>query len=401
MVALATLQGINKGLNQVQSQISTGKAVASAKDNAAVWAISKVMESDVAGFEGIKSSLALGKSTVAVGGSAAEGVTEMLGQIKGKIIAAQEDNVDRTKLQEEVASLKEQIGGIVGAAQFNGSNLLKNDTADGEASVEVLASLNRQADGAVQTSTIEVSKVDLGSGASKVNAGLTYADAATAVATFTADSTENIQIADANVSAATAFKLDLSELGGTGSAEYVARKGDTGADVAKALVATAKYELAKQDVDASTQFEITAKGNNIAVTNNTGADGAITASALQSVASTATDKNTIGGGMELLGKIDVSTKDGARAALVAIEHLTQTAVGAAASFGTSSKRMEIQEDFVSKLQGAMKTGIGSMVDTNMEEASAKLQALQVQQQLGMQALSIANRAPQQLLSLFR
>ncbi len=49
----------------------------------------------------------------------------------------------------------------------------------------------------------------------------------------------------------------------------------------------------------------------------------------------------------------------------------------------------------------MKTGIGSLVDANMEEASARLQALQVQQQLGTQALSIANKAPQNLLSLFR
>jgi len=49
----------------------------------------------------------------------------------------------------------------------------------------------------------------------------------------------------------------------------------------------------------------------------------------------------------------------------------------------------------------MKSGIGALVDTDMEEASARLQALQVQQQLGVQSLSIANQAPQTLLSLFR
>ena len=53
MVALQTLKGINSGLNKVQSEISTGKTVATAKDNAAVWAISKVMESDVKGFDAI------------------------------------------------------------------------------------------------------------------------------------------------------------------------------------------------------------------------------------------------------------------------------------------------------------------------------------------------------------
>ena len=49
----------------------------------------------------------------------------------------------------------------------------------------------------------------------------------------------------------------------------------------------------------------------------------------------------------------------------------------------------------------MKSGIGSLVDTDMEAASARLQALQTQQQLGVQALSIANQAPQTLLQLFR
>ena len=49
----------------------------------------------------------------------------------------------------------------------------------------------------------------------------------------------------------------------------------------------------------------------------------------------------------------------------------------------------------------MKSGIGALVDANMEEASARLQALQVQQQLGTQSLSIANKAPQMILQLFK
>ena len=53
MVALQTLKGINSNLAQTQNEISTGKSVASAKDNSAVWAISKVMESDVKGFQAI------------------------------------------------------------------------------------------------------------------------------------------------------------------------------------------------------------------------------------------------------------------------------------------------------------------------------------------------------------
>jgi len=64
MVALQTMKKINSNMAMTQSEISTGKLVATAKDNAAVWAISKVMESDVKGFKGISHSLNLGSSTV-------------------------------------------------------------------------------------------------------------------------------------------------------------------------------------------------------------------------------------------------------------------------------------------------------------------------------------------------
>ena len=80
MVALQTLQSINKNLGTTQSEISTGKSVASAKDNSAVWAISKQMESDVQGFKAIQESLALGESTVAVARNASETVTDLLTQ---------------------------------------------------------------------------------------------------------------------------------------------------------------------------------------------------------------------------------------------------------------------------------------------------------------------------------
>ncbi|MCW8842989.1 MAG: flagellin, partial [Rhodobacteraceae bacterium] len=66
MVALQTLKSVNSNLADTQNEISTGKRVATAKDNSAVWAISKVMESDVNGFKAISESLSLGQSTVAV-----------------------------------------------------------------------------------------------------------------------------------------------------------------------------------------------------------------------------------------------------------------------------------------------------------------------------------------------
>ena len=109
MVALQTLKSVNSNLQKTQSEISTGKSVASARDNSAVWAISKVMESDVKGFKGIAESLSLGESTVAVARTAAETVTDLLTDIKGKIVASQEENVDRSKIQTDIDALRSQI----------------------------------------------------------------------------------------------------------------------------------------------------------------------------------------------------------------------------------------------------------------------------------------------------
>ena len=123
MVALQTLKTINSDLAKTQSMISTGREVASAKDNSAVWAISKVMESDVQGFKAISESLSLGESSVAVARNGAETVTDLLNNMKEKIVAAQGENVDRAKLQADVNAITDHIASVVGAAQFNGLNM--------------------------------------------------------------------------------------------------------------------------------------------------------------------------------------------------------------------------------------------------------------------------------------
>ena len=69
--------------------------------------------------------------------------------------------------------------------------------------------------------------------------------------------------------------------------------------------------------------------------------------------------------------------------------------------GAAKSRIDVQKTFVSTLQDAISTGVGQLVDADMNAESTKLQALQVRQQLGVQALSIANQRPQTILSLFR
>ena len=158
MVALQTLKSVNSNLAETQNQISTGKRVSSAQDNSAIWAISKVMESDVEGFKAISESLSLGSSTVAVARDASETVTDLLTQMKGKIVSAQEANVDRDKLQTDIVALRDQIESVVGAAQFNGLNLIDGSSTD---SVDVLSSLDRATDGTVTDRSISVARQDL------------------------------------------------------------------------------------------------------------------------------------------------------------------------------------------------------------------------------------------------
>jgi flagellin len=89
-------------------------------------------------------------------------------------------------------------------------------------------------------------------------------------------------------------------------------------------------------------------------------------------------------------------------ALVATIQTSLTNVNAAlAKLSSGAAKFSIQGTFVQKLSDTLVTGIGNLVDANMAQESAMLQSLQVKQQLGVQALSIANQAPQTILSLFR
>lgn len=264
LVALQTLKGINTDLAKTQDMISTGLEIGSAKDNSAIWGISKVMESDVAGFNAVSESLSLGESTVAVASAGAEQIVDILNEMKEKVVAATGENVDHAYLTQDVTALVDQVNSIIAASQFNGTNLLDGNTTQ----ITVLSSLDRDSSGSVTAANITVASVD-----------------------FTTN-------------------LDLSN-------------------------------------------------------------------------------------------IDVSSATAADTSLANIEAHIQTAVDAAAELGASEARIANQNEFVSKVMDAMKVGISSMVDTDMEEASAKLQALQTQQQLGVQALSIANQSPQTILSLFR
>jgi flagellin len=102
-----------------------------------------------------------------------------------------------------------------------------------------------------------------------------------------------------------------------------------------------------------------------------------------------------------LDVVNVLTTGAAATALTAIDAALATVNSSMASLGAQAKQIETHNIFVTKLMDSLETGIGKLVDADLAKESARLQALQVQQQLGVQALSIANQAPQMILSLFR
>ncbi|WGW02257.1 flagellin [Tropicibacter oceani] len=420
--ALATLRNINSQLAETQNQISTGKAVSGARDNAAVWAISKTMRADIAGFQNVSNSLMLGQSTMAVARQGAETITELLTDIKGKIVSAQEGNVDREKIQNNIKALKEQIEGITGSAAFNGQNMLQNNGTDaGSGTISVLASIDRSGSG-VSSSDMTFNRRDMGTGAQSIAAtGGTFA-AAAATGTVNATQSATIDLSAVTVEAGAAFSLSVYGTDGNNSAfdqasyrttaganetqaematsalSYVARDGDTMADVAKALTRAWDNYSTENNLDPSV-LNIEASGRSLKI-SSTVTDG--TDSIAVNVNKLGADAaNTIGGGLQTLGDIDVTTNAGASKALSQIEGLINYAIDAAAGFGSDQGRIDTQSDFVSKISATLRDGVGKLEDADMEDTSARLQALQVQQQLAVQALSIANSQPQQLLALFR
>ena len=101
-----------------------------------------------------------------------------------------------------------------------------------------------------------------------------------------------------------------------------------------------------------------------------------------------------------------ATTSGATAAqvktqLVEIDDTIRNLTNMQATFGSAGRRLEAQLTFNTKLSDAAEAGIGNLVDADIAKESARLQALQIKQQLGLQALSIANAAPQSILALFR
>jgi len=194
MVALENLNTTQTQLQKAQNQINTGLKVASSKDDGSTWAIAQNQRAQVLSLDSVKSSLSRGQSALDVAISAGGSVSDLLSQMKALALSASDTGLtttDRTAINDQFKSLRDQVTTIVTNADFNGTNMIKH----GGNTITALAN----ADG---TSKITVASEDLSLGGTN----LSSVSSTASVGTTTAASSmvTDLQSAIDNVSAALA-----------------------------------------------------------------------------------------------------------------------------------------------------------------------------------------------------
>lgn len=154
MIALQSLNAVNRDLSETLRHIATGLAISSPKDNAAIWAIAQNQRAESKSLDAVRASLQRGQSITDVALSAGETVTDLLGRMKEKMLAASDTSLSTTSrkaLNDDYLNLKRQIDRTVEAAAFNGINLISSGSTG---QIRALANANA-------TDTIDVDHVDL------------------------------------------------------------------------------------------------------------------------------------------------------------------------------------------------------------------------------------------------
>ncbi|MCB8838176.1 flagellin C [Aurantimonas sp. VKM B-3413] len=417
MTALQTLSMTNNALDDTQNRISTGYRVANAKDNAAYWSISTTMRSDNDALSAVKDSLGIGAATVDTAYTGLDSAKDVLNEIKAKLTAATQDGVDRTKIQDEVKQLQEQLKSIADSASFSGQNWLSVDSsASGyNATKTMVSNFSRDASGALALGSISIdtSKIALYDSNSTTSTGILNGGVG--------GNTSANGVTDGTNTAATATAATVSM--GSSTTGLTLDVNDTiSFDVAIGTGTTAKVVTIDQALVNSTlgvtdgkiagatamasvmNAALTAAGVAASATASTA--GALSLSTTATgTGTTITVSNTDADAGTAVSTIDISGASVTQADIKKYINVVDDAIAkvtaGASTIGAIQNRIDLQTTFVGNLMDTIDKGVGSLVDADMTEESTRLKALQTQQQLGVQALSIANSSSQTLLSLFR
>lgn len=406
--ALVALQSLNRTtgeLAEVQQRINTGLKVANAKDNGAVFAIAEGQRARVASLGAVQDGIDRATSVIDVGLSAGEAIGDILKQLKDKAVAAQANDLSqdqRDALQADFNALRNQVDQIANAATFNGSNLVNGtNLTGGSAAFSVLTSDIGGTAGAYELDGVSFGTL-YSSTATLETANGALTVGANDVLSFTITNGNETTTFTVDVDAADTIQQFVEKVGTASGGRVTATYDDTTGQISyhSSEDFTVTYEDgAGAGVDDDGFFD--------------GTDNTVGTSFTQVVAPGAGNNQlTVSGfdfrlgtaGQALAGftsSLDISTANGASLASDAIDTALTNLNKDMATLGAQAKALEVQKSFLGKLSDSIEAGIGNLVDADLAKESARLQALQVKQQLGAQALSIANSAPSIVLSFFR
>ncbi|MDQ2079436.1 flagellin [Xanthobacteraceae bacterium Astr-EGSB] len=415
MTALQTLRNVNANLASTQNRISTGYRVATASDNSAYWSIATTMKSDNVALSAVSDALGLGAATVDTMYTALESTVgddkTGLTALKAKLVAAREPGVDRNKIQSEIDAIQEDLKNTADLAVFNGENWLSVDSsATGYNDTKSVVSSFSRANGVVSINTIDVGidSVKLYDGTGVVGAAATGITAGGAGFNTTAAGAITVTVDTAtptvhtyNYAAGATLDSIVDGLNGLGIKDVTFVS--TGTQIAFAsrawddtLATPAGMDVELNASAAGLGAAVTAAGAGI-----TQSDKAILDKRHDIYTGTAWTTSTV-------ATFDISKLTDSAADLATLEQyisMVDDALAgvtqASANLGAVKTRIDSNSEFVKSLSDALDRGIGQLIDADMNAESTRLQALQVQQQLGIQALSIANSNSQNILSLFK
>ncbi|RKE86187.1 flagellin [Rhizobium sp. AG855] len=392
MSALQTLRTIDNSMEQTQARVSSGMRVGTASDNAAYWSIATTMRSDNMALGAVQDALGLGAAKVDTAYSAMEAVVDVVKQIKAKIVAATEDGVDKNKIQEEITQLQEQLRTVSSAASFSGENWLQADLTNNAGAItkSVVGSFVRADDGSVSVKKIDYELntnsvlFDTGGNTGILDKQFNVSQSSkTLIININGTQTEKtvgVYNVDGLISAGATFTGAYANVTGytppAGGIDYNGNFVNVGGNWVRAVdSAVLSQEVVYDDGTTKWGVDTTATGE----------------PATNVIAPTSVDTLDITG----LSATDLDTM------LKAVDMALEAVVSSSSALGSISMRIGMQEEFVNNLTDSIDSGIGRLVDADMNEESTRLKALQTQQQLAIQSLSIANSASESILTLFR
>lgn len=404
MTALQTLRTVSSNLATTQNRISTGYRVATASDNSAYWSIATTMRSDNEALSAVSDALGLGAATVdtmytaltSVVGDSKGGLTAL----KAKLVAAREPGVDRNKIQAEIGAILDDLKNTADLAVFNGENWLAVDSSSTgyNATKSVVSSFSRVGGNVtINTIDVDVDGIKLYDKTGVVGA------ATTGATTGTFDST-----------AAGAITIDVTDAAAVTTTKTINFAAGATIDDINKSIKDAGIDGLSVATDGSQLYFANRSLNTIDVD----ATAAGFAAAVNLGVGTASDKAILDKNYDYfdgtafktisIDTIDISKLTDSAADLKVLEQyaeIVDKALGdvtqSSADLGATKTRIDSNANFVKSLRDAIDRGVGQLVDADMNAESTRLQALQVQQQLGIQALSIANSSSQSILSLFQ